>query len=80
MDLVKDRLLVFYRGGFVQLKARLCHGLRERVQDVRTGVLCGSWALGSGDAVIGGGCGSQEGSSILLLMRQGALAWREMDV
>ena len=59
MDLVNEKLLVFHRGGFVQ------------VQNIETGQLCSTWALDSSNAVIGGGCGNQDYSSILVLVKKG---------
>lgn len=57
LDLVDNRLLIFYRGGFLQAK------------DIRTGGRCGRWALPSSDRIIGGGCGNKETDSMLLLAK-----------
>ena len=59
MDLVKDRLLVFHRGGYLQ------------AQDITSGRLCSTWEFDSTDAVIGGGCGNEDHSSILILVKKG---------
>lgn len=57
LDLVDNRLLIFYRGGFLQAK------------DIRTGGNCGRWALPSSDRIMGGGCGNKETDSMLLLAK-----------
>ncbi|CAE7212039.1 PRCP [Symbiodinium pilosum] len=64
LDLVEDRLLIFYRGGFLQAK------------DIRTGDDCGRWALPNAQTVIGGGCGNKETNSMLVLakLRRGGQA------
>eukprot|EP00438_Fugacium_kawagutii_P017351 Skav201531 [mRNA] locus=scaffold1616:41082:43331:+ [translate_table: standard] len=59
MDLVLDRLLVFHRGGYLQS------------QDIKSGRLCSTWAFDESASVIGGGCGNQEHSSILILVKKG---------
>eukprot|EP00913_Durusdinium_trenchii_P021920 g20597.t1 len=59
MDLVDNKLLVFHQGGFVQ------------VQDMSSGRLCSTFALDSSGAVIGGGCGNVDYSSILVLVKKG---------
>lgn len=59
MDLVEDRLLVFHRGGYLQ------------AQDIESGRLCSTWAFQSSDAVIGGGCGNKDHSSMLILVKNG---------
>ena len=55
LDLVDERLLIFYEGGFLQAK------------DIRTGSDCGRWTLPSFATVVGGGCGSKESNTMLVL-------------